>query len=123
MSRIKGKNTNPEIVVRRLIWAMGYRYRLHRRSLPGCPDLVFVSSRKVIFVHGCFWHGHNCRKGGIPKTRKGFWTKKITGNRQRDIRQRRALNRLSWRVLVIWECQLKKAWLPNRISRFLASSK
>ena len=121
MSRIRGKNTKPEIIVRRLVHAMGYRYRLHRRNLPGCPDIVFPSRRKVIFVHGCFWHRHRCRYGRpMPSTRKGFWRKKLADNRERDKRNRRALRRLGWEVFVVWECQTKRPeWLLPRLVDFL----
>lgn len=106
MSRIRGKDTKPEMIVRRLVHAAGYRYRLHRRDLPGCPDLVFPGRAKVIFVHGCFWHHHRCQYGRpVPKTRKPFWKKKFEENRDRDRKNRRALRRRGWDVLVVWECQ------------------
>ena len=108
MSQIKGKDTRPEMLVRRLIHRGGYRYRLHSRHLSGRPDLVFPSRRKVIFVHGCFWHRHRCRKGrSLPSTRKAFWRKKLEGNKIRDQSNRRALRRQGWDVLVVWECQTK----------------
>ena len=107
MSRIRGKDTKPEMVVRKLVHSLGYRYRLHVRALPGCPDLVFPSRQKAIFVHGCFWHRHHCKRGSPkPKTRKGFWEKKLAGNKARDARHRRELRRLGWKVLTIWECQI-----------------
>jgi len=109
MSRIRGKDTTPEMVVRRLVHGLGYRYRLHVRDLPGCPDLVFPSRRKVIFVHGCFWHRHSCRKGrSMPATRPKFWRTKFEGNRKRDRRFMRALRRRAWDVFVVWECQTKR---------------
>jgi len=107
MSRIRGKDTKPEMLLRRGLHAAGLRYRLHVRSLPGCPDLVFPRFRAVIFVHGCFWHGHNCRLFRLPDTRRGFWEEKITRNRLRD---QLALDRLQaegWRVLTVWECALR----------------
>jgi len=108
MSQVKGKDTRPEIVVRRLVHALGYRYRLHVQHLTGCPDLVFPGRSKVIFVHGCFWHRHRCRKGkSTPAIRKSFWRKKLEENRSRDKANRRALKRQGWDVLVIWECQTK----------------
>ena len=107
MSRVKGKDTKPEILVRKLAHSMGYRFRLHRKDLPGSPDLVFPVRRKVIFVHGCFWHGHeNCRRGQRPKTRTKFWKEKIETNRRRDSRVRAELENLGWAILVVWECQL-----------------
>lgn len=116
-----GRNTRPEMVVRRLAHAMGYRYRLHRRDLPGCPDLVFPSRRKIILVHGCFWHRHRCRKGrSTPRTRKRFWREKFEANRKRDRRFRRQLRRRGWKVLVIWECQTRDAdRLAPRMRAFL----
>ena len=108
MSRIRGKNTGPERMVRTLVHSMGYRYRLHEAGLPGKPDLVFASRRKVIFVHGCFWHLHqNCRHYRMPKARKKFWLAKLEGNRARDRRNREELKRLGWSYLILWECQLK----------------
>ena len=109
MSRIQGKDTKPEMDVRRVLHALGYRYRLHARDLPGSPDLVFPARRKVIFVHGCFWHRHYCRYGRVrPKTRSAFWEKKLEGNRERDKRNRQALRRQGWDVFVAWECQTKR---------------
>ncbi len=121
MSRIRGKDTKPELVVRRLLHAMGYRYRLHDRRLPGSPDLVFPKYRKVVFVHGCFWHRHRCRFGRVmPSTRKDFWVEKLEKNRQRDTRNRRALRQLGWVVLVVWECQIRRReWLAEHLLEFL----
>lgn len=123
MRAIRGKDSKPEMLVRRFIHSLGYRYRLHRRDLPGCPDIVFLSLRKVIFVHGCFWHRHNCRKGrSVPATRREFWRKKLGKNKLRDKRNVRDLKRLGWRVLQIWECQVSERRLPifeNRLRRFL----
>lgn len=121
MSRVRGKDTKPELALRRLVHSMGYRYRLHSRRLPGQPDLVFPSRKKVLFVHGCFWHRHkgcpNCRN---PKSRLDFWVPKLEGNRRRDLKSQAALRRLNWRFLVVWECQLKKQErLSNRIRKFL----
>lgn len=127
MSRIRSKNSKPELVVRRLVHSLGYRYRLHSRSLPGSPDLVFPKYRKVIFVHGCFWHRHSCRKGkSIPTTRRDFWESKLEANRLRDVKSRRQLNRLGWGVMVVWECQTgfrKLQFLTSRIVRFLEGEK
>jgi DNA mismatch endonuclease (patch repair protein) len=123
MSLVRGKNTKPELAVRRLIHRLGYRYRLHRRDLPGSPDLVFSSRRAVIFVSGCYWHRHNCPNGRrLPKTRTSWWRGKLESNRCRDISQQRKLRRAGWRVMVVWECQIRVERLPalqNRIVRFL----
>ncbi len=120
MSLVRQKNTKPEMLVRSLLFKLGYRYRLHRRDLPGCPDLVFPGLRKTVFVHGCFWHGHKCPLGRIPKTRVKFWTAKIYGNRDRDQKNLRRLRSLNWHCLVIWECQLKERdRLQKRLTSFL----
>lgn len=108
MSQNKGINTSLEILVRHQIFSLGYRYRLHRRDLPGCPDLVFPSKRKVIFVNGCFWHRHICKRGrSMPEARKAFWQTKFERTVQRDRANRRKLKALGWDVLTIWECQIK----------------
>jgi len=120
MQRIRSKNTKPELRVRRLVHALGYRYRLHGGRLPGRPDLVFVGRRKVIFVHGCYWHVHSCRFGRVkPATNAEFWRDKRSGNRQRDKRNESALRALGWRLLVVWECELGHETLPHRITSFL----
>jgi len=125
MSRVKGKGSAAELRVRSLIHGMGYRFRLHSHRLPGKPDLMFASRRKVIFVHGCFWHRHpdpNCRLARLPKSRQDFWTPKLEGNRERDLRNEAALTALGWRVLTIWECQLRdEAFIRNEIGTFLES--
>jgi DNA mismatch endonuclease (patch repair protein) len=121
MARVRSKDTRPEMRVRKLAFALGYRYRLHDRKLPGCPDLVFGPRRKVIFVHGCFWHRHaKCALARLPKSRLDFWIPKLEGNKLRDQRNRRALARRGWKVLTIWECQLRD-WerLNDKIRRFL----
>lgn len=113
MSRIRSKDTTPEVLVRRLIHRLGFRFRLHVRQLPGCPDLVFASKRKVIFVHGCFWHKHRCRYGRVrPKTNPKYWEKKRAGNVVRHRKAVKMLRDLGWDVLVIWECQTRK---PEKI--------
>jgi len=121
MRAIKGKDTQPELAVRSLVHRLGYRFRLHRRTLPGCPDLVFVKRRKVIFIHGCFWHGHTACKGGrLPKSNRTYWSSKIEKNRARDARSVRRLRADGWGVMTIWECQMKSfEALSRRISRFL----
>ena len=123
MSRIGSKNTQPELVVRRLVFALGYRYRLHVKGLPGSPDLVFWGRRKVIFVNGCFWHGHpDCRFGRLPKTRIEFWQVKIDRNRQRDRVNIASLEADGWRVLTVWQCELKFIErLANRLNEFIQS--
>jgi DNA mismatch endonuclease, patch repair protein len=106
MARIGGKNTAPEMAVRRLLHSLGYRYRLHRRDLPGTPDIVFPSRRKVIFVNGCFWHSHGCRIGQPPKTRTEFWEPKLERNRLRDRENNANLRRMGWKRLTLWQCQI-----------------
>jgi DNA mismatch endonuclease (patch repair protein) len=108
MSKVRSKNTTPELVVRQMIFGMGYRYRLHDKRLPGKPDLVFSRQRKVVFVNGCFWHGHeNCRYGRLPKSRLDFWKPKIDRNRQRDAENLRRLKDEGWTVLTVWQCEVK----------------
>lgn len=121
MSRIRGKDTAPEWIVRRVAHGLGYRYRLHDAKLPGKPDLVFPRLRKVIFVHGCFWHLHTCRQGmNAPKTNVFFWNAKREGNKTRDSRVRRELRRLEWEVLVIWECQCRNpVKVRDKVNEFL----
>ncbi len=107
MALIGPANSSAELTVRRLAHRLGYRYRIHVRELPGTPDLVFSARRKVVFVHGCFWHRHGtCALGRLPRSRKKFWTAKLEGNRERDARTRRKLRWLGWHSLVIWACQL-----------------
>lgn len=123
MSRIRGKDTGPEMVVRRITHGMGYRYRLHVKDLPGCPDLVFRKRRRVIFVHGCFWHRHpdpSCKLARLPKSRLDFWLPKLERNAERDRENIWKLKLMGWDVLVIWECQLKdQTSLRERIRAFL----
>ena len=124
MGRIRSKDTGPEMTVRRLVHGMGYRYRLHRRDLPGCPDLTFGRLRKTIFVHGCFWHRHgdsNCKLARLPKSRLEFWLPKLERNKARDQENIDRLIKEGWSVLVVWECELKDtASLSNRIRAFLS---
>ena len=121
MSRIRGRDTKPELIVRRIAHRLGYRFRLHRRDLPGSPDLVFPRHRAVIMVHGCFWHRHpGCKYAAMPKTRVQFWENKFDQNVVRDRRNQSALRDLGWRVLVIWECETKdRGALQARISSYL----
>jgi DNA mismatch endonuclease (patch repair protein) len=123
MAAVKGKDTKPEMVVRRLVWQLGYRYRLNVRRLPGCPDLVFSSQRKAIFVHGCFWHRHSCADGrSMPASRVNYWRQKFKRNLARDAKCRRELARMGWRVLTIWECQTRKPdSVESRLIAFLDS--
>jgi len=108
MRRVKGKDTSPELRVRRLLTRMGVRYRLHRADLPGKPDIVMAGRKLVIFVHGCFWHGHDCARGSrVPKANREYWTAKVGRNVARDAASRAALEAMGWRVLVLWECGLK----------------
>lgn len=121
MSRVRGKDTKPEMVVRRIVHGMGYRYRLHRRELPGAPDLVFPARRKVLFVHGCFWHRHSkCKLARLPKSRIDFWKPKLMANKRRDVKNLSRLAALGWESLVIWECEIRdKEMLCARIGKFL----
>nr|WP_282960736.1 very short patch repair endonuclease [Actibacterium sp. MT2.3-13A] len=121
MSRIRAKDTKPELIVRRMLHSMGYRYRLHAPDLPGKPDIVFRPRRKVIFVHGCFWHRHpSCSKATTPKTRQEFWQEKFRKNVQRDLAVHQQLSDLGWSCLVVWECETSDAdHLASRLSAFL----
>ena len=109
MSAIKSKNTKPEIAVRKLLHSMGYRFRLHRKDLPGSPDIVLPKYKTVIFVHGCFWHRHqNCKYASNPKTRREFWEKKFKENIERDKKTQEKLKNLGWKTKIVWECEIKK---------------
>lgn len=120
MARIRGKDTGPELAVRRMLHAAGYRFRLHRRDLPGTPDIVFPSRRKAVFVHGCFFHGHaGCRLAVTPSTRREFWSAKIGRNRDRDRLNVAALEDAGWAVAVVWECELGASDLRTRLFTFL----
>jgi DNA mismatch endonuclease, patch repair protein len=126
MRRVRSKDTKPEMVVRRLVHALGYRYRLHSKSLPGKPDLIFAGRRKVIFVHGCFWHRHDenrCALTRWPKSRLEFWEPKLLANKRRDGENQTKLNELGWRFFIVWECELRdRAELTRRIVEFLEES-
>jgi len=120
MRGVRHKDTRPEWTVRRVVHGLGYRYRLHGAKLPGKPDLVFANRRSVIFVHGCFWHAHGCGSDRPPRTRVEFWSEKLAANRRRDEANRRRLESLGWRVLVVWECELADTEaLQSRLIRFL----
>ncbi|MCI0334161.1 MAG: very short patch repair endonuclease [Planctomycetes bacterium] len=124
MAAVKSKDTSPELVVRRLVHSLGFRYRLHVRNLPGTPDLVFPRLRKVINVSGCFWHMHHCGRCRIPTSRRRYWLAKLERNASRDKRTRRTLHRLGWSVLTVWECQTRSTELERlrtRVARFLRS--
>ena len=122
MRAVKGEDTTPEMMVRRLVHSMGYRYRLHRQNLPGNPDLVLPRLRQVIFVHGCFWHGHNCERGArMPKTHPTYWQNKISRNKLRDANSASALQSQGWGVAVVWECELKDmARVREKLAQFLS---
>jgi DNA mismatch endonuclease, patch repair protein len=121
MAAIRSKDTRPELVVRKLVHALGFRYRLHSKDLPGKPDLVFRSKRKAVFVHGCFWHRHSgCSKASTPKTRTEFWECKFNANVARDKRVMRALKNDGWRILTVWQCELRDVEeLTSRLIKFL----
>jgi DNA mismatch endonuclease, patch repair protein len=124
MRRVKGRDTSPERRVRRLIWRLGGRYRLNRADLPGRPDIVLAGRRLAIFVHGCFWHGHDCARGArVPKTNRDYWVGKVARNRARDVAAQERLRTLGWRVETVWECELKDAAaLEARVWSWLARS-
>jgi DNA mismatch endonuclease (patch repair protein) len=120
MRAVRSKNTAPEILVRSTLHRLGYRFRLHRRDLPGTPDLVFPARKCVIFIHGCFWHGHECARGSLPSTNVTFWQTKIGKNKERDTRAQQELKKSGWKVLAVWECEMKnKIRFQNRLVRFL----
>jgi DNA mismatch endonuclease (patch repair protein) len=121
MARIRSQNTSPELTLRKLIHGLGYRFRLHRNDLPGRPDLVFPARKKVIFVHGCFWHQHGeCREGRVPGSRLEYWGPKLRRNQERDSLAQSSLKQQGWRYLVVWECELKdEAAASHRVTQFL----
>jgi DNA mismatch endonuclease (patch repair protein) len=124
MRRVKGRDTGPELTVRRALTGLGARYRLHRNDLPGSPDIVLPGRRLALFVHGCFWHGHACARGArVPKQNRDYWTAKVARNKARDARARADLESAGWRVEVLWECELKDAaGLQRRLRRILTSA-
>lgn len=120
MSRIGGKNTAPEMIVRKLLHSLGFRFRLHRRDLPGTPDIVLPRLKTAVFVHGCFWHGHGCKIGQPPRSRQEYWLPKIARNKVRDVEKATALKAQGWRVLEIWQCETRdRAGLAGRLAREL----
>lgn len=120
MSRVRQKNTKPEVRVRQILHAMGYRFRVHRKDLPGTPDIVLPGRRKAIFVHGCFWHRHpGCKKASIPKIRVDFWASKFAANQARDARTLAALQELGWTTKVVWECEIRDPGLADKLRAFL----
>lgn len=120
MASVRTRDTGAEKAVRSVVHRLGFRYSVFDHNLPGKPDLVFVSRQKVIFVHGCFWHGHACRYGKLPKSRIGYWKPKIALNRIRDCRQAKRLRKMGWSVMIVWQCQLRRRQsLERRIERFL----
>jgi DNA mismatch endonuclease (patch repair protein) len=122
MASVGQRNTGPEWIVRRLLHGEGFRYRLHSKKLPGKPDIVFPARRKVIFVHGCFWHGHDCTKGRAPKSRLDYWAPKLDANRRRDELVVRKLSELGWQTLIVWQCETKEpATLLEKLWVFLGN--
>ncbi len=120
MSRIKGKNTKPEMLVRKFLFAHGYRYRLHVKNLPGKPDIVLPKYKTVIFIHGCFWHGHTgCKYYVVPKTSTDWWLNKINGNIANDEKAMSALKKDGWKIITVWECDLKPAKVGRKLERLL----
>lgn len=122
MAAVKSANTKPEMLVRRLLHSLGYRYRLHQIRLPGKPDIVFPGRKKIIFIHGCFWHGHDCKRGSRkPSTRQDYWLPKIERNQQRDQTHTLALETAGWSVMILWECELKdRTALIQKLKTFLS---
>lgn len=120
MQSVHSRDTGPEKAVRSLLHKLGYRFRLHRKDLPGTPDIVLPGKKKVIFVHGCFWHGHDCNKGRLPKSRTEFWTAKVTKNRERDAKVLSQLSELGWSSMTVWQCELRDTdALTKKLVEFL----
>ena len=121
MRAVKSRDTSPELTVRKLLHAMGYRFRVHRKDLPGKPDIVLPGRQKVLFVHGCFWHGHNCSRGDrVPRANREYWISKIARNRERDAAAKAALEKNAWKVGIVWECEIKNLGCVERqLRRFL----
>lgn len=122
MRRIRSKDTRPEMAVRSLLHRLGYRFRLHRKDLPGRPDIVLPKHRKIVLVHGCFWHGHTCRLASKPKSNQAYWAEKIQGNQARDARSLAALQNQGWTVLQLWECEVRQfTGLEDKLRKFLST--
>lgn len=122
MQAVRGKDTTPELLIRSTLHRLGFRFRLHRSDLPGTPDIVLPGLKSVVFVNGCFWHGHECARGALPASNREFWERKITKNRERDHRTEAQLQKDGWRVLTIWQCETQKTdALRERLSRFLGA--
>ena len=119
MSKIRAKNTKPELLVRKCLYSKGYRYRLHDKRLPGCPDIVLRKYRLAIQVRGCFWHGHYCKLGTRPKSNRSFWNKKIKDNKSRDLRNDKKIRRMEYKLLVICECHINKNLYKSKLNRYL----
>jgi len=121
MRSVRSEDTQPELFIRRILYRLGYRYRLHDRSLPGKPDIVFSGRRKIVFVHGCFWHGHDCPRGSrVPKANREYWVQKVARNKTRDKQQSVELKRQGWQTLIVWECETAKSEdLVSRLTGFL----
>jgi len=121
MRSVRSEDTEPELLIRGVLYRLGYRYRLHDKSLPGKPDIVFAGRRKVVFIHGCFWHGHDCARGSrVPKANREYWVQKVARNKRRDTQHSAALNAQGWQTLIIWECETGKPEdLVSRLIRFL----
>ena len=124
MSKISGKETKPEILIRKNLFSKGFRFRKNVKTLPGKPDIVLPKYKAIVFVHGCFWHGHeNCKKAALPETRKEFWERKITGNSARDLKNKEELIALGWRVFTVWTCQLKTKDIHEYIQKLASEIK
>ena len=123
MASVPSRNSRPEMAVRSILHKAGYRFLLHDHSLPGTPDIVFRKRRKVVFVHGCFWHGHECAKGRLPKSRRTFWSAKVRRNRKRDSQVIAALTRDGWQSILVWQCELKDHRLLRRLQCFLGAQR
>ena len=117
MQKIKSKNTKPELVVRKMLFSKGYRFKIHDKKLPGKPDIVLTKYNTIINIHGCYWHYHGCNRSSIPKTRTSYWINKLENNKKRDFQNKRKLLRMGWRVVDIWECTLKQKDLKNTINK------
>lgn len=114
MSKISGKDTKSEILVRKYLFAKGFRYRINDKRYPGKPDILLPKSKTVIFIHGCFWHGHSCKRGNLPETNREFWENKISNTKKRDERNKQKLETMGWKVLIIWQCEIRTADLREK---------